>query len=241
MRFGSRGPRKFLRPSPCRSSRIRHRNALTKRAWKDAVQGLGNRSPLWVDSYLKRRGRCGQSQSRTSSLRPLLRMLAWRDRWSRGTKTLGMRVGQSRNMRDTQNSGPSFMEKSWPRKEGHPPRRVNYIYSKRLYEKKVDPAFPRADNSAHACSDCLASTIQVDPAGWASQSPKCLYGLSWLGWKCDPTIEKGDPTAWLVSLLYSSQLFVSRVKGSPSLVRKGKDKFSSCKRGITDSNNLIDG
>ena len=42
MRFGSRGPRKFLRPSPGRSSRIRHRNALTERAWKDAVQGLGN-------------------------------------------------------------------------------------------------------------------------------------------------------------------------------------------------------
>ena len=39
----------------------------------------------------------GPSQSRTSSLRPLLRMLAWRDelfpdRWSRGTKTLGTRV-----------------------------------------------------------------------------------------------------------------------------------------------------
>ena len=28
--------------SPGRSSRIRHRNALTERAWKDAVQGLGN-------------------------------------------------------------------------------------------------------------------------------------------------------------------------------------------------------
>ena len=136
MRFGSRGPRKFLRPSPCRSSRIRHRNALTKRAWKDAVQGLGNRSPLWVDSYLKRRVRCGQSQSRTSSLRPLLRMLAWRDRWSRGTKTLGTRVGQSRNMRDTENSGPCFMEKSWPRKEGHPPRRVNYIYIVSVYMRK---------------------------------------------------------------------------------------------------------
>ena len=37
MRFGSRGPRKFLRPSPGRSSRIRHRHALTERAWKDAV------------------------------------------------------------------------------------------------------------------------------------------------------------------------------------------------------------
>lgn len=53
--------------------------------------------------------------------------------------------------------------------------------------------------------------------------------------------KKGGPTASLVTLLYSSQLFVPRVKGSPSLVRKGKDKFSSCKRGITDSNNLIDG
>ena len=40
MRFGSRGPRKFFFPG--RSSRIRHRNALTERAWKDAVQGLGN-------------------------------------------------------------------------------------------------------------------------------------------------------------------------------------------------------
>ena len=28
MRFGSRGPRKFLRPSPCRSSRIRHRKCI---------------------------------------------------------------------------------------------------------------------------------------------------------------------------------------------------------------------
>ena len=48
MRFGSRGPRKFLRPSPGRSSRIRHRNALTERAREDAVQGLGNylRTPL---------------------------------------------------------------------------------------------------------------------------------------------------------------------------------------------------
>ena len=40
-RFGSRGPRKFFR-----SSRIRHRNALTERAWKDAVQGLGNIYPM---------------------------------------------------------------------------------------------------------------------------------------------------------------------------------------------------
>ena len=37
MRFGSRDPRKFLRASPGRSSWIRHRNALTERAWKDAV------------------------------------------------------------------------------------------------------------------------------------------------------------------------------------------------------------
>ena len=39
MRFGSRGSRKFLPPG--RSCRIRHRSALTERAWKDAVQGLG--------------------------------------------------------------------------------------------------------------------------------------------------------------------------------------------------------
>ena len=141
MRFGSRGPRKFLRPSPCRSSRIRHRNALTKRAWKDAVQGLGNRSPLWVDSYLKRRGRCGQSQSRTSSLRPLLRMLAWRDRWSRGTKTLGMRVGQSRNMRDTENSGPSFMEKVDPGKRVTlPDESTIYIVSVYMRKKLIRPS-----------------------------------------------------------------------------------------------------
>ena len=36
MRFGSRGPNE----SPCRSSRIRHRNALTEKAWEDALQGL---------------------------------------------------------------------------------------------------------------------------------------------------------------------------------------------------------
>ena len=36
MRFGSRGLRKFL-------SQIRHRNALTERAWKDAIQGLGKK------------------------------------------------------------------------------------------------------------------------------------------------------------------------------------------------------
>ena len=35
MRFGSRGP--------SRSSRIHHLNALTEKAWEDAVQGLGNR------------------------------------------------------------------------------------------------------------------------------------------------------------------------------------------------------
>ena len=62
MRFGSRGPRKFLRPSPGRSSRIRHRNALTERAWRDVVslaavfsivtqrsspQGLGKLISMW--------------------------------------------------------------------------------------------------------------------------------------------------------------------------------------------------
>ena len=34
MRFGSRGPSEVL-------SQIRHRNALTEKAWEDAVQGLG--------------------------------------------------------------------------------------------------------------------------------------------------------------------------------------------------------
>ena len=36
MRFGSRGPCEFGR-----SSRKRHRNALTEKAWEDAVQGEG--------------------------------------------------------------------------------------------------------------------------------------------------------------------------------------------------------
>ena len=36
MRLGSHGPSE----SSCRSSRIRHRNALTEKAWEDAVQGL---------------------------------------------------------------------------------------------------------------------------------------------------------------------------------------------------------
>ena len=34
MRFGSRGPSEFF-------SQIRHRNALTEIAWKDAIKGLG--------------------------------------------------------------------------------------------------------------------------------------------------------------------------------------------------------
>ena len=59
------------------------------------------------------------------------------------------------------------MKKSCPGKEGHPPRRVNFI--ERLYEKKVDP-FARA-NSARACSDCLALTVLT-----RLDEPKCLYG-----------------------------------------------------------------
>ena len=41
MHFWSRGLSEFLRASLDRSSRMRHRNALTEKAWKDAVQGLG--------------------------------------------------------------------------------------------------------------------------------------------------------------------------------------------------------
>ena len=41
MRFGSRIPSEFLRASPSCSSRIRHRNALTEKAWEDAPQRLG--------------------------------------------------------------------------------------------------------------------------------------------------------------------------------------------------------
>ena len=44
-----------------------------------------------------------KGQSRTSSLRPLMRMLAWRDRWSRGTKTLGTRVKKGWRERGTNN------------------------------------------------------------------------------------------------------------------------------------------
>ena len=42
MRFGSRGSSEF---SPGRSPRIRHRNALTEKAWEDALQGLGKPKP----------------------------------------------------------------------------------------------------------------------------------------------------------------------------------------------------
>ena len=40
MRFGSRGASEFL--SPGRPSLIRHRNALTEKAWKDVLLGPGN-------------------------------------------------------------------------------------------------------------------------------------------------------------------------------------------------------
>ena len=58
------------------------------------------------------------------------------------------------------------MEKSCPRKGGHPPSRVNF--SERLHGKKVD-LFARV-NSARACSDCLALTELT----WLGE-PKCLY------------------------------------------------------------------
>ena len=38
MRFGSRGANEFF----CRPSWIRHRDALTEKAWEDALQGLIN-------------------------------------------------------------------------------------------------------------------------------------------------------------------------------------------------------
>ena len=66
------------------------------------------------------------------------------------------------------------MEKSCPGQEGHPPSRVNF--SKRLYEKNVDP-FARVkswlsnDNRARACSDRLV-LIELTRLG----GPKCLYG-----------------------------------------------------------------
>ena len=58
------------------------------------------------------------------------------------------------------------MEKSCPRKEGHPPNRVNF--SERLYEKKVDP-FALASRAC-ASSDCLALAALN-----RLREPKCLY------------------------------------------------------------------
>ena len=53
------------------------------------------------------------------------------------------------------------MEISCPGQDGHAPTQVNF--TKRLYEKKVDPfaqvkSWLSDDNRAHACSDCLALT-----------------------------------------------------------------------------------
>ena len=48
------------------SSRIRHRHALTEKAWGDAVQGLGKAKPT-LDNK-EGTGRCSPSYSLTSSL-----------------------------------------------------------------------------------------------------------------------------------------------------------------------------
>jgi len=52
MRFWSRGLSEFLRASLGRSSRIRHRSALTEKAWKDVVQGLGKSESAPMGSCL---------------------------------------------------------------------------------------------------------------------------------------------------------------------------------------------
>ena len=66
------------------------------------------------------------------------------------------------------------MEKSCPGQEDHSLSQVNF--SERLCEKKIDP-FARVkswlsnDNSARACSECLALT-ELTRLG----KPECLYG-----------------------------------------------------------------
>ena len=48
----------IVQASPGCSSRIRHRNALTERVWKDAVQGLGNSGPRYGSiQYMFSRGK----------------------------------------------------------------------------------------------------------------------------------------------------------------------------------------
>ena len=49
------------------------------------------------------------------------------------------------------------MEKSYPGKEGHSPIRVN-LANVYMTKKKTPLLEPTADNSARACSDCLALT-----------------------------------------------------------------------------------
>ena len=51
-RFGSRGPIENVRTFPDRSPRIRHRNELTERDWENAVQGLGNVFPIFLENDL---------------------------------------------------------------------------------------------------------------------------------------------------------------------------------------------
>ena len=52
MRFGSRGPSE----SPGRSSRILHRNAMTERAWEDAVNVMLNFTVWDIYSFASSRG-----------------------------------------------------------------------------------------------------------------------------------------------------------------------------------------
>ena len=63
MRFGSRGPIEFASLFPDRSSRIRHRNALTDKARKDAVRGLGARVTGKVSLYAFRHFEKNKSES----------------------------------------------------------------------------------------------------------------------------------------------------------------------------------
>ena len=50
-RFGSRGPIENVFPD--RSPRIGHRNELTERDWKNAVQGLGKGLSLFLKNVVK--------------------------------------------------------------------------------------------------------------------------------------------------------------------------------------------
>ena len=95
------------------------------------------------------------------------------------------------------------MEKTCPRKEGHPPSRVNF--SECLYEKKVDPFAPGQQRSR---MPWLSRLDGVDPTRRAK-----VFIWRKVGPARRVTRLRGSP-------FQPSQLFVCHVNGSPSFVRK---------------------